>query len=193
MSRRDEIESCLTVYGYVIRNFESGLDHYFKRTQILMIVIQSTLFLSFGKLVQSILLSNSEGNSKRILILLLIGLIAGLGALSADLCIVGDIRDLGVQSWKYLTEREDFDRLVMILSAAGLGLSSTPFINGCDSLAKNIIKYLKKIPWVANRGVLKQFLSGNMTKQQYSKVWHLLKKTSGQFPELQPAYLTSTT
>lgn len=118
---------------------------------------------------------------------------SGLGALSADLCIVGDIRDLGIQSWKYLTDREDFDRLVLILSAAGLGLSSTPFINGCDSLAKNIIKYLKKIPRVANRGVLKKFLSGTMAKEHYATIWDLLKKTTGQFPEPQPACQISTT
>jgi hypothetical protein len=117
---------------------------------------------------------------------------SGVGALSADLCIVGDVRDLGIQSWKYLTNKEDFDRLVLILSAAGLGLSSTPFINGCDSLAKNIIKYLKRIPRVVNRGVLKKFLSGTMTKQQYKKIWDLLKKTTGQFPEPQPAYPIST-
>jgi hypothetical protein len=118
---------------------------------------------------------------------------SGLGALSADLCIVGDIRDLGIQSWKYLSDREDFDRFVLILSAAGLGLSSTPFINGCDSLAKNIIKYLKKIPRVANKGVLKKFLSGTMAKEQYAKVYDLLKKTAGQSPEPQPAYPISTT
>ena len=114
--------------------------------------------------------------------------VSGMGALSADLCIFGDIRDLGIQSWKYLTDREDFDRLVMILSGAGLGLSSTPFINGCDSLAKSIIKYLKKIPRIANTGLLKKFLSGTMAKEHYTKVWDLLKKTTGQSLELQPAY-----
>ena len=118
---------------------------------------------------------------------------SGAGALSSDLCIFGDIRDLSIQSWKYLTNREDFDRLVMILSAAGLGLSSTPFINGCDSLAKNIIKYFKKIPRVANRGVLKQFLSGTMAKEYYAKVWDLLKKTTGQSPEPRLASPVSTT
>ncbi len=118
--------------------------------------------------------------------------VSGIGALSADLCVFGDIRDLGIQSWKYLTNREDFDELVMILSAAGLGLSSTPFINGCDSLAKSIIKYLKKIPRVANKGVLKKFLSGNMAKEHYEKVWNLLKKTTGQSPEPQPACRIST-
>jgi hypothetical protein len=46
---------------------------------------------------------------------------SGLGAISADLCILGDVRDLGIQSWKYVTDSEDFDRFIMLLSAAGLG------------------------------------------------------------------------
>ena len=54
---------------------------------------------------------------------------SGLGAISADLCIFGDIRDLGIQSWFYITDNPDFDKLVMILSAAGIGLTSTSFIN----------------------------------------------------------------
>jgi len=45
---------------------------------------------------------------------------SGLGAISADLCILGDIRDLGIQSWLYLRDDPDFDRLLMILSAAGI-------------------------------------------------------------------------
>ena len=28
---------------------------------------------------------------------------SGLGAISADLCLIGDIRDLGVQGWRYLS------------------------------------------------------------------------------------------
>jgi len=118
---------------------------------------------------------------------------SGTGAIGTDLFVVGDIRDLGIQSWKYLTNKEDFDRLVMILSAAGVGLSSTPFMNGCDSLAKNIIKYLKKVPGYTNRGVLKRFLSGKIPKGCYEKIWNLLKKTAIPFPEQQPACPISTT
>jgi len=51
-----------------------------------------------------------------------------MGAISADLCVVGDIRDLGIQSWKYLTGGQDFDRSVTALSAAGICLSATPFL-----------------------------------------------------------------
>ncbi len=117
---------------------------------------------------------------------------SGTGAIGADLFVVGDIRDLGIQSWKYLTNDPGFDRLVMILSAAGIGFSSTPFINGCDSLAKNTIKYLKKIPGYANRGVLKEFLSGKIPKGCYEKIWNLLKKTTIRSLEQQPACPIST-
>ena len=110
---------------------------------------------------------------------------SGTGAIGADLFVVGDIRDLGIESWKYLTNDPEFDRLVMILSAAGIGFSSTPFINGCDSLAKNTIKYLKKIPGLAKKGVLKEFLSGKIPKGYYEKIWNLLKKTAIPFREQQ--------
>jgi len=105
-----------------------------------------------------------------------------LGAISADLCILGDIRDLGIQSWLYLRDDPDFDRLLMILSAAGIGLSSTTLANGAASLAKNIIKYLKRIPHMTNQGILKRFLSGKISRKESMKVWGLLKKTTGTYP-----------
>ena len=106
-----------------------------------------------------------------------------MGAISADLFVLGDLRDLGIQCWKYLTEPENFDGLVTLLSAAGIGLSSTPFLNGTNALAKNTIKYLKEVPTMLKRGVLKKFLSGKVSPQNCKKIWELLKKTNGQFPE----------
>ena len=50
---------------------------------------------------------------------------SGAGAIAADLCVIGDIRDFGIQSLKYLNDEEDFDGLVMILSTSGIGLSAT--------------------------------------------------------------------
>ncbi len=104
---------------------------------------------------------------------------SGFGAISADLCIVGDIRDLGIQSWKYVTDAQDFDSFIMILSAAGIGLSSTPYLNGTNALAKNTIKYLKKIPASLNKGMLKKFMAGKMSHEKCGKIWGLLKKTNG--------------
>jgi hypothetical protein len=113
--------------------------------------------------------------------------VSGIGAISADLCIVGDIRDLGIQGWKYLTNSDDFDRFIFILSAAGIGLSTTPFINGTNALAKGILKYLKQLPSSLNKGVLKVFLAGKLSYHQAEKLWDLLKKTNGQSPAPYPA------
>ena len=117
---------------------------------------------------------------------------SGMGAISADLCVVGDIRDLGIQGWKYLSGSQNFDGFVTILSAAGIGLSSTPFLDGTNAMVKNILKYLKRIPASVNRGLLKEFLSGKVPAEYCKKIWQLLKKTTGPFPAPYPAYPTST-
>lgn len=107
---------------------------------------------------------------------------SGLGAISADLCILGDVRDLGIQSWNYVTDSEDFDRFIMLLSAAGVGLSSTGLANGCNALAKNTAKYLKNIPGVTKNGMLRRLLETKLTYKESEKVWNLLKKTNGRSP-----------
>ena len=117
---------------------------------------------------------------------------SGIGSISADLCVVGDIRDLGIQGWKYVTGGQDFDGFVTILSAAGICLSTTPFLDGTNALAKNILKYLKKVPASINKGLLKKFLSGKVSPTNCKKIWELLKKTTGPFPEPYPAYQIST-
>ncbi len=111
---------------------------------------------------------------------------SGIGAISSDLCIYGDVRDLGIQGWKKLTKADDFDGMVAILSAAGIGLSTTAFINGSNALAKNTIKYLKKVPATINTGLLKKFLSGKISPAECEKIWHLLKKTNGPSPAQHP-------
>jgi hypothetical protein len=118
--------------------------------------------------------------------------LSGMGTISADLCVVGDLRDLGIQGWKYLFDGQDFDGVVTILSAAGIGLSSTPFLDGTNALVKNILKYLKRIPASVNKGLLKEFLSGKVPAEYCKKIWQLLKKTTGPFPAPYPAYQTST-
>ena len=116
---------------------------------------------------------------------------SGMGAISADLCVIGDIRDLGIQGWKYLTGSQDFDGVVTILSAAGIGLSTTPFLDGTNALAKNLLKYLKKVSSSVNKGLLKKFLSGKVSPTNCKKIWDLLKKTDGPFLAPYPAYQTS--
>jgi len=112
---------------------------------------------------------------------------SGFGAISADMCIVGDLRDIGIQTFKYMTHDPEFDRLIAILSVAGIGLSSTPYFNGTNALAKSTFKYLKKMPASFEKGVLKKFLSGKLSPRECEKVWNLLKKTNGLSPGLYPA------
>ena len=112
---------------------------------------------------------------------------SGIGAISADLCVIGDIRDLGIQCWEYLTGGQDFDGFVTILSAVGIGLSTSPILDGTNALAKNILKYLKKVPDSINKGLLKKFLPGKVTPANCKKIWELLKKTTGPFPGRYPA------
>jgi len=117
---------------------------------------------------------------------------SGIGSISADLCLIGDVRDLGVQGWRYFTDDQDFDRIILILSAAGIGLSSTPFLNGTNALAKNTIKYLKKVPDLIKKGLLQKFLSGKISPEGCNKIWTLLKKTNGLSPEPHPVFPIST-
>ena len=116
---------------------------------------------------------------------------SGIGAISADLCVIGDIRDLGIQGWRYLTCSQDFDGFVTTLSAAGICLSTAPFLDGTNALAKNILKYLKKVPDSINQGLLKEILSGKVPTEYFKQIWALFKKTIGPFPAPYPAYQTS--
>jgi hypothetical protein len=50
MTNQEEAKNCLDAYDRVMKSYEMNNDHYFKRTQILMIVIQSALFVALAKL-----------------------------------------------------------------------------------------------------------------------------------------------
>ena len=89
--------------------------------------------------------------------------------------------------WKYLSGDQDFDGFVTILSAAGIGLSATPFLDGTNALAKNTLKYLKRVPSSINKGLLNRFLHGKVSPANCKKIWELLKKTIGPFPAPYPA------
>ena len=118
---------------------------------------------------------------------------SGIGAISSDLYLYGDVRDLGIQGWKRLTKAEDFDGTVALLSAAGIGLSTTAFINGSNALAKCTFKYLKNVPASINQGLLERFISGKVSPDDCEKIWSLLKKTNGQSPAQPPASVIFTT
>ena len=116
---------------------------------------------------------------------------SGAGAIAADLCVIGDIRDFGIQSYKYLNDEKDFDGLVMLLSTSGIGLSATPYLDGVNALAKNSLKYLKRIPSNLNKGILKKLLTGKISPTNCKKIWTLLKKTNSPSHEPYPAYQIS--
>ena len=106
--------------------------------------------------------------------------------------LFGDIRDLAIQSWKYLSKDPDYDKSIMLLSGAGIGLSSTTFINETDSMAKSTIKYVERFPSLAEKGVMKKFLSGKVSPKESEKLYELLKKTIGAYPGL-PVVLPALT
>ena len=116
---------------------------------------------------------------------------SGAGAIAADLCVIGDIRDFGIQSYKFLRDEEDFDGLVMLLSTSGIGLSAIPYLDGVNALAKNSFKYLQRLPSNLNRGFLKKLLTEKISPTNCKKVWTLLKKTTGPSQGPYPAYQIS--
>ena len=117
---------------------------------------------------------------------------SGMGVISADLSIIGDLRDIAIQIWRYLNDSQKVDTSIMLLSAGGICLSGTPCFDGIGALAKNTVKYLKRIPARLNKGLLKKFLLGKIPPQHFKKIWELLKKTDGLFHGSHPAYLIST-
>lgn len=77
-----------------------------------------------------------------------------LGALTLDLFVLGDIRDLVVQGYKEITD-QDGDKIILALSATGLTLSLVPQLHWAPSVMKSLkrsssfspafIKTLKRI------------------------------------------------
>ncbi len=115
---------------------------------------------------------------------------SGIGAIGSDLTLFGDIRDLGIQSWRYL-RNEKTDVIIAVLSGIGIILSAKPFADVIASYAKNTFKYLKRISsFAGNNSILKKVLKGNLSLKESKLVFNLLKKTHGQFPAPQQFYPT---
>lgn len=106
---------------------------------------------------------------------------SGLGAITSDLFVYGDIRDFGIQMWKYL-KNEETDKVVAVLSGIGIILSAKPFADALASYAKNTVKYLKRIPRINNGGILQEILRGTLSFKESKLIFNLLKKTHGAFP-----------
>jgi hypothetical protein len=117
---------------------------------------------------------------------------SGIGALGSDMCIVGDMRDLGVESWNYIRDDPDFDLVLLGLSLSGLVLSASPFVHA-PAAVKAVAKYIKRFPHLAKKGIVKLLASGKLSAHDASKIWELLKKTPVVFRAPLQTCLISTT
>ena len=112
---------------------------------------------------------------------------SGIGALAADFCLYGDIRDITIQTFNLLFDQEDFNGMIGVLSGAGIALSTMPLFDGLYAMNKNTAKYVRRLPACMNKGMLRSFLSGRTTPKESSAIYDLLKKTDGPFPAQHPA------
>ena len=118
---------------------------------------------------------------------------SGIGAISSDLCVYGDVRDLGIQSWRYL-RNEKTDIMVAALSGIGIILSAKPLLDVMASYAKNTIKYLHRISIFSDNGtILKKVLNAKLSLKESKLIFNLLKKTRGAFPAPQQFFPISAT
>ncbi len=116
---------------------------------------------------------------------------SGIGAITSDFLVWGDIRDLGIQTWKFL-KNEKTDAIVAVLSGVGIFLSVQPYADVTVSFAKNSIKYFRRIlSFGGNNGILKKVLKGKLSLAESKLVFNLLKKTNGPSPAPQQSYLIS--
>jgi hypothetical protein len=103
---------------------------------------------------------------------------SGIGALGSDMVVLGDMRDLGIESLHYIRDDPDFDLVLLGLSLSGLVLSASPFVHA-PAVVKAMAKYIKRFPHLAKRGIVKLLASGKLSAHECSKIWELLKKTPG--------------
>jgi hypothetical protein len=101
---------------------------------------------------------------------------SGIGAVGSDMVVLGDMRDLGMEAWNYITDDPDFDLVVLGLSLSGLVLSASPFVHA-PAVVKAMAKYIKRFPHLAKKGIVRLLASGKLSVHECSKIWELLKKT----------------
>ena len=113
---------------------------------------------------------------------------SGLGAMIADMCLWGYIRDLAIEGYDFITRDSSSENAMMLLSGTGVSSFCYPIIDGASVLAKNMEKYLKSSSNPPSGGLLRQFVSGDLSPIKSHKIWLLLKKTTGPYPERQPLF-----
>ena len=118
---------------------------------------------------------------------------SGLGAIIADMCLWGYIRDLAIEGYDFITRDSSNENAIMLLSGTGVSSFCYPMIDGASVLAKNTEKYLKSSFNPPSGGLLRQYVSGDLSPTESHKIWLLLKKTTGRSPERQPSFPTFPT
>ena len=107
---------------------------------------------------------------------------SGIGAIASDLFIFGDIRDIVIQSWKFIIN-EEVDVIVAVLSGLGIALSIAPYTDVIASYLKNTIKYLRRISIIVGKSsILKPLLKGKLTFAESKKVLNLFRKNNWSIP-----------
>ena len=87
---------------------------------------------------------------------------SGIGAMVADLCLFGNIRDITIQAWNVMFHRDDFDGLNAALAGTGIALSAAPMFDMLSAVQKSTVKYVARMPDI-NKGMLKRFLTGKVS------------------------------
>jgi hypothetical protein len=113
---------------------------------------------------------------------------SGLGAMIADMCLWGYIRDLAIEGYDFIARDSSNENAMMILSGTGVSSFCYPIIDGASVLAKNMEKYLKSSSNPPSGGLLRQYVSGDLSPTESHKIWLMLKKTTGRSPERQLSF-----
>ena len=117
---------------------------------------------------------------------------SGLGAITSDLCVIGDVRDLGKQGYNFVTGK-DVDYCITALSgiglastivtATGIGAPEGAVVHAGESFVKATIKYCGRVIHYIPESVLKVILKGEKVGVEvYKKIWLIFKGTQWNLP-----------
>jgi len=106
---------------------------------------------------------------------------SGFGAISSDLCVFGDFRDIVIQSNHYINENPKFDKITAALSVVGVGLSTAAVIDGVNSVGKNSLKFTKKVPSLKT-GMIKKLEEGKTQPKNFQEIWKIFKNNKWNLP-----------
>jgi hypothetical protein len=118
---------------------------------------------------------------------------SGMGAMFADMCLWGYIRDFAIEGYEFIIRDSSNENGMMLLSGTGVSSFCYPMIDGASVLAKNMEKYLKSSSNPPSGELLRQYVSCDLSPTESHKIWLLLKKTTGPYPERRPLFPTFPT